>query len=231
MVAFGKIFFDSLGELAMTDQSASGGITVDYKVPSANRAAAGVNFADASANIVNWLTGFQQSYLYATGERPVYAICGKNVSSYLANNTQFQNFLKYNRPLSDQYIQSGLMPQGSEVLGFKWIFAQDAYFVNDAGTVTGVFDPDQITFLPEMGANNYVLQQGSIPVPKQFMTLASDGDFTSVVRQLLNNPVHGAVRFAYGTALPIPQINIVQADTFYPDMKNPNKMHFIDTTP
>lgn len=230
-VAFGKIFFDADGELSLTDQSASGGYTIDYKVPSGNRQAAGVNFADPSANIVNWIVSMQQAYLYATGQRSVYAVCGRNVSSYLANNTSFQAFLKYNRPLSDQYIQSGIMPQGAEVLGWKWIFAQDAYFVKDDGTVAGFFDPDQITLLPDLGPQNYNLVQGSVPVPKQFMTLASDGDFTSVVRQLLSNPVHGAVRFAYGTALPFPQINIVQADTFYPDWKNPNTMYFIDTTP
>lgn len=231
MVAFGKIFFDADGAIAMTDQTGSGGQTVDYKVPSGNRAAAGVNFSDPSANIVNWLTSFGVDYLRATGEKPVLAVCGRNVSTYLANNTQFQTYLRYNRVLADQYISSGIMPMGADVLGYKWLFAHDAYFVDEAGSTSGIFDPDQITFLPDMSANNYVLQQGSIPVPKQFQTLASDGDFTTVVRQLLNNPVHGAVRYAYGTALPFPNITIVQADTFYPDMKNPNKMYFIDTTP
>lgn len=230
-VAFGKIFFDSEGELSLTDVSASGGYTYDYKVPSGNRAAAGVNFADPSANIVNWIVGMQQQYLFDTGFKSAIVVCGKNVSSYLANNVQFQTFLRYNRALSDQYIQSGIMPQNADVLGWKWIFAHEAYFVKDDGTVAGVFDPDQITILPDLTPQMYDLKEGSVPVPKNFMTLAQDGDFNTLVRDLLSNQVHGAVRFAYGTALPFPQINMVQADNFYPDFKNPNTMYFIDSTP
>jgi hypothetical protein len=231
LVANGKIFFDANGDLHSADHSGSGGYTVDYKVPAGNIAAAGVDFSNAASLIVNWIVGFQRQYLMDTGRMPKYAIAGKNVAQYLANNTSFKEFLRYNRPVSDQYIETGLVPSGSNILGMTWIFAHQAYFERADGTVLSIFPDDQITFLPDLTPDIYDLKLGSVPVPKQFLSFMSGGDFNTVIRDMMNNPQYGAVRFAYGTALPFPQITIVQADTFFPDLMNPNTMYLIDTTP
>lgn len=230
-IANGKIFFDANGDLASTDQVASGGYTVDYKVPAGNIAAAGVNFSDPAALVVNWLVGFQRDYIMATGRPLKYAICGKNIAQYLAANTQFKEYLKYNRPISDAYIQTGLIPATMEILGVTWIFAHTAFFERADGTAVQIMPDDQITFLPELGPDMYQLMQGSVPVPKQFHAFQQGGDFNSIIREMLDNQQFGAVQFAYGTALPFPQIRMVQVDTFFPDWKNPNCLFLIDTTP
>jgi hypothetical protein len=234
-LSYGKIFFDKNGELDDTDTSESGsnagGYTLDYKVPAGNITATGVDFSNAAADIVGWVVGFKQTYMQATGRRHKYFICGKNVSGYLAKNTGFKEYLRYNRPVSDEYIRSGLIPSGVTILDTTWIFAQDAFFVKSSGSIVTAFGDDKIVALPEIDSTVYDLKIGSVPIPKSFMSFQSGGDFNSVIRDMLSNQGYGAVQFAYGTALPFPQITMVQADTFLPDWKNPNVIYILDSTP
>lgn len=231
LVAQGKIFFDAEGDLDTTDQSGNGGITVDIKVPSGNSQAAGVNFNDPAAEIVNWIEGFKVTYMRATGRRIKYAICGRNISGYLAKNTSFREWARYNRALGDNYVSTGLIPGNATLFDIDWIFGHMQHFEKANGTIVGVHPDDQITFLPELTPDVYQLQEGSVPVPKQFYSLNQNGDFTGLLREMMNNQVYGIARYAYGIAIPFPQITIVQQDTFFPDFKLPNAIYFIDTTP
>lgn len=230
-VANGYIFFDSNGNIETTDQSGSGGWTVDYRVPGGNRAAAAVDFSSAAANVVNWIVGFQRDFFMATGRQVRHAICGKNVSQYLANNTQFQTYLRYQRSVSDQYIFTGILPGGMDLLGMKWTFAHQAFYEKDSGTITKIFDDDQITFLPEIDQSFYAMKQGSIPVPKAFNGFQMSATLDQIKDTILADPVYGATQYSYGLAVPVPQIYTVQVDTFLPDFKVANAMYFIDTTP
>ena len=234
-LAYGKVFFDKDGELTDTDQSPTGadtgGYTLDYKVPAGNVTATGVDFSSAASDIVGWIAGFKQSYAQATGRRHKYFIAGKNVSGYLAKNTAFKEYLIRNQPINTEYIRSGYMPQGMTVLDTTWLFASDAFFVKQNGTVVTVFGDDKIVALPEIDSTVYDLKLGSVPVPTAFSGFQMNGDFNSILNATMKNQAYGAVQFAYGTLLPFPQITMVQADTFLPDWKNPNLIHILDTTP
>jgi len=234
-MSYGKIFFDVNGDLTDTDQSPSGantgGYTLDYKIPAGNITATGVDFSSAASDIPTWVLGFKQSYVQATGRKHRYFICGKNIPGYLAKNTLFQQYLVRNQPFNAEYIKAGLFPSGMTVLDTTWIFAHEAIFVKANGTIVTVFGDDKIVALPEIDNSIYELKLGSVPVPKAFSAFQQQGDFNSIIREMLSNQAYGAVQFAYGTALPFPQITMVQADTFLPDWKNPNCIYILDTTP
>lgn len=227
-IANGYIWFDANNEILPT---ASGAVTtIDYQIPAGNRVAATATWATASNDIptmvLNFLTSAMQN---GYGRKPAYAICGKNVAGYLSNNTNFQQYLARNPSYNDFYKNTGLVADG--VLGLKWVFAQDAYFERSDGTVPSQFPADQITFIPELTRDVYELKVGSFPVPKQFYWIGQNGDASQFVKECFNNPTYGAFRYAYGQALPVPQVWTVQGDTFYPDLPVPQSIWYYDTTP
>lgn len=228
-VANGKIWFDPDGELLASSSGAD--LTIDFGIPNGNRVSAAATWATATNDIptmvLNFLTYAMQN---GDGRKPKYAICGKNVPGYLAKNTSFQQYLARTESFRNKYVNEGVVADG--VLGLTWIFAQDAYYEKWDGTLVSQFPDDQITFVPELTRDVYELKEGSQPVPKMFLTQnITDMDFNQVISMLFNNPVFGPFRYAYGEALPVPQIWMVQGDNFLPDFPTPRCVWFYDTTP
>lgn len=229
-VTFGKIWIDINGNVLL---SSSGAVdTVDYRIPSGNVAAFGTAWSDTTADIPGMVMTLQQTATRTTGRPLVYAIYGKNAPGYMAKNTAMQAFLSriYAKPDVQQFwINNQTIPTG--LLDLTWVPGKDIFFQADDGTLTSYFPDDQITFLPAMGRDAYVVREGSYPVPTKFAALQTSGDFEALIRECINNPVYGAFRYAYGIAVPTPQIMMVQGDTFLPDMKVADSMYIYDVTP
>lgn len=228
-VANGKVWFDANGEPLASSSGAN--LTVDYGVPAGNFVTASIDWSDPTQNIPAYVSTFlSQITREGYGHRPRYAICGANVQGYLAANNHFREYLARNESFNNYFINNNQIANG--VLGLEWVMAQDAYFEKSDGTLVTQFPADQITFVPDLTRNIYELKEGSQPVPKQFMTAAvSMGDFSDVLKEMLNNPVYGPFRYAYGQAIPIPQVWMVQGDNFLPDFPTPQALWFLDTKP
>lgn len=226
-IAFGKLWFDSDGNIQTSSSGAD--LEVDYRIPSGNIAASTVDWSSASSDIPTYVLGLNMSAVQATGRPLAYAIMGKNVPGYLAKNTSFQQYLARNPQYNQYYVNTGTVAPGT--LNLTWVNAQNVYFENSSGVITEIFPADQITFLPEITSDFYELKVGSYPVPKSFGWLGQNGDFNEAIRNILSNPVYGAFRYAYGQPFPVPEVVMVQGDTFIPDIMVPEAMFIIDTTP
>lgn len=226
-MANGKVWYDINGNLLTTSSGAE--VTVDYGLPNANRVTSSTSWANTAFDIPTYLTNFLTDAMYTTGRKPKIAICGKNIQGYLSNNVSFQQYLARNPEYNQYFVNNAQIKDGT--LNLKWVMAQDAYFESAAGVMTAVFPADQITFLPDITPDFYNIVEGSMPVPKEFGWLSQGGDFTAAVKALLSSPVYGMFRYAYGVAYPIPQIHIVQGDSFLPDIRIPEAMFIMDTTP
>jgi hypothetical protein len=224
--ANGKIWFDANGNILPT--SAGADIEYDLRVPSGNRFAFAASWADPAQDIPTMVNNFMTTGIKGKGRKPKYAIYGKGVAGYLARNTAFQAYLARNNTFRDRYVMSGQIAEG--VLDLVWIPAQNAHFVDSTNTAQEQFPADQITFAPDL-KGIYEVKRGSFPVPKEFGSLKQGANFGDIIKEIMDNPVYGRFRYAYGQAHPIPKINMVQGNTFAPDFLVPDDVYFGDTTP
>lgn len=228
-IAYGKIGFDANDDITLNFGAAQE--VVSLGIPAGNITAASVDWSDPTQNIVTWLQNFLSAARIATGWPLKYAICGKNVAGYIANNTAFREYLKYTGN-GEYYTQTGRIRDG--VLDMTWVFAQDTYFEDGAGTYTEIFPADQITFLPELTPDFYQLQYGSYLVPKEFAfvnaPMVSGQDIGQQLRDMLEQ-VYGPFRYAVGQMYPTPRLELTQGNTFIPDIKRPESMYIVDTKP
>lgn len=228
MAANGYIWYDANGEILST--SAGADLTIDYQIPGGNRVAAAADWSNPATDIptivLNFLTSAMKN---GSGRKPKTALYGQNIAGYLSRNTAFKDYLARNPTFNDFYRNTGQIMNGT--LGIDWCPVQDAYYERGDGALPSQFPVDQITWFPELTRDVYELKVGSFPVPKQFYGMVSNGDFNAFVRETFSNPVYGPFRYAYGQGLPVPQIFMVQGDTFFPDLPNPQSVWFYDTTP
>lgn len=226
-IANGKIWADASGNLLPTSSGAD--LEVDYGLPAGNRITSSTSWANTAFDIPTYVTNFLTDAMYTTGRKPRIAVCGKNIQGYLSNNVAFQQYLARNPEYNAYYVNNAQIKDGT--LNIRWVMAQDAYFEDANGTMQAIFPADQITWLPDLTSEFYEIVEGSMPVPKEFGFLGNGADWSTAVKALLSNPVHGMFRYAWGQAHPIPQIHIVQGDSFLPDIKIPEAMWIMDTTP
>ena len=158
-----------------------------------------------------------------TGYPLKYALYGKNVAQYLADNTSFQQYLARNQQFNQKWVDTGTIPPG--VLDLTWVNVQNAFFADSSNAVTEIFGGDTIVFCPEINPMTWSVYEGSYNVPKSLGAVTSD-----VMAMLDNvNPQYGP--FGYAMMDGPNSIIGVYGDTFLPRFKVPEAFFIADVTP
>lgn len=172
-----------------------------------------------------------------------YAIYGKNVPSYLFNNVQLQQYLKFNEQHNVQYIAEGKVPD-SKLIGLKWIDATNMFFrqapastafnanaiatnTNSSGilapgdgTANAIFGDDLVVFCAEPAKVDWwKVFEGNYPVPQNMPLSGSPMEMVG-----RNKLMRGMFAYA-GCQLNPPGIDIYVGDTFYPAITAPNAIY------
>ncbi len=231
-IANGKIWYDVDGNLLPSSSGAA--LTIDFGVPASNinqitptggSAIIDASWATASTKIVKHINGIKDFSLQLTGYslENGYACYGANIPSYLALNTEFQQFLFRNPGYNQRYIDSGEIPDG--VLGFKWRRMSGSFFNDQNDAKQTMWDADKIVFCPPPSKSWYTMMDGSYPVPTTYGIMpsleAAAGTFDFQ---------YGMCSYAYPIWSP-PTAMLAFFDTMLPWVKNPSVLFIADVTP
>lgn len=219
MIGNGKLWFDVSGFLLPTASGAD--LTIDYAFPTATAA---VSWATASTNILQEFTNITLARFFATGYPITTAYYGKNVPSYLLNNTLLNPYFARTTSFKEALQGTGLIPNG--VFGINWVPGFKSFYEDQSGTVQEQFPADQITFLPEINRATYAMYQGSYLIPTSYQPMA---DFAAAAASV--KMVYGMGRYAEFLRQPRLAFKDTMFDTFLPRMKVPNACLIFDTTP
>jgi hypothetical protein len=224
-LANGKLWFDVDGNLLATSSGAD--LEVDYGIPANNlnqlNGIITASWATASTPIVQHVNNIKMRAAQTTGYPLKYALYGKNVAQYLADNTSFQQYLARNSNFNQKWVDTGTIPPG--VLDLTWVNVQNAFFADSSGTVTEIFGADTVVFCPDVNPMTWSVYEGSYNVPKSLGAVMSD-----VVAMLDNvNPQYGP--FGYAMMDGPNSITGVYGDTFLPRFKVPEAFFIADVTP
>lgn len=227
MLANGKLWFDVDGNLLASASGAD--LTVDYQVPANNlnqlNGIISASWATAATDIVSQINAIKAQALYTTGYPLKYCLYGKNIMSYLINNTAVQTYLKYNISRADYWLQSGQIPPG--LFDLEWVPMQNAFFNSDADATVQIFGADTCTFTPDPADQNvYGIYEGTTPVPKSF-------NVTGDLMAQYANIEQRSGSYGYGMMQLGPPMNLVgvYGDTFLPALMNPAAYFIADVTP
>jgi len=226
MLANGKLWFDSSGNLLATSSGAD--LTVDYGVPANNlnqlNSLISASWATTSTDIPKQINNIKMTAVQTTGYPLKTALYGKNVMSYLLQNDFVKYYLARNPAANERWKDTNQIPDG--LFDLKWIPMQNTFFESSSGTVTEIFGGDTVTFCPDIQPMTYSIYEGSYPVPKSLM-LAQN-----VEQQLANFEVKYGP-FGYGMIAPDSPAQIlgVYGDTFLPRLKVPSAFFIADVTP
>lgn len=225
-VANGKLWFSSDDEILGTSSGAVD--TIDLLIPAGNFLTSTVDWSSSSSDIVTYVDQIlTYMMINGGGRKPTYAIYGKNVKGYLANNTSFNAYLTRNPEWNQNWVQNRDIRSGT--LGLTWVGAQDSYYQKEDGTFVEQFPADQITFMPDP-SEVYSLKYGSEPVPKQFMAYGGTGDLSQMVQQN-TDWVYGPYQYALWQGYPTMEVIIVNGTNFFPDFTIPGSVWVVDTKP
>lgn len=151
------------------------------------------------------------------------ALYGENVPSYFFNNASVQQYLARHPQIRDKYVEgltAGEIPDG--LFNFIWIPAYEAFFEDANQTNLDIWDPDAVTFCPEVNENWYDVIEGSMEVPT---TINIQSDAVSAMRS--SKTVHGMG--GYGLVIHNPvTVESHYFDTFLPTLKNPDAVFQAD---
>lgn len=224
MLANGKLWFDSSGNLLATSSGAD--ITVDYGVPANNlnqlNGIISASWATSSTDIPKQINNIKMTAVQTTGYPLKTALYGKNVMSYLMNNDFMKYYLARNPSVNDRWKDTNQIPDG--LFDLKWIPMQNTFFEDANGTVTEIFGGDTVTFCPDLTPMTYSIYEGSYPVPKSLMMAQN-------VEQMLGNFDNKFGQFGFAMMNPPSQIIGVYGDTFLPRLKVPVAFYVADVTP
>lgn len=225
VVANGKIWFDSSGNLLPTSSGAA--VTIDYGM-SANHlnqlnGIIAASWATASTDIALHITNLQSQALQDTGYKLTKAFYGKNIPSYLATNNFFNDWLIRNPAAQTAWLSSRKVPSG--FMELEWIPVHSAFFEDSSGTNQTFFGADQVTFTPDVDQTWYEVGEGSYGVPTSFNPTSN---LQAAMGSLEN--VYGMFSYALPEHNPL-TANLFHGDTFLPIIKNPDVMYIADVTP
>jgi hypothetical protein len=227
MLFQGAIYWDGNGNLLPNGTGAK--TVASFSVPSGNTGqldplGTGTPIVDTSwdnvaADIDHQILGLRQLATRISGYPIKYAFYGKNVPSYLTNNTKLQNYFVRNSSDNNQYLSSADVP--SPLLGLTWLPAYDAFFEDQTGALQGLVGDDQVVFTPEPSPDWIGWLEGTYPVPTNIGAVNMDA--TQSLRQ---NVTTAAGMFAYGILSSDPvTVKMVAGDTFLPVLKVPKAIY------
>ncbi len=226
-LANGVIYFDGNGNLLPSSSGAK--LTVDQGVPANNKGQLNSlltgSFADHTFDIPGFLTQkFKPRAIQDTNYPSRVAIYGGNIPGYMKNNDYVGKIWDFQQEFANYYANTGQIKAG--FLGFEWIPASEAYFVDQNAAVQTVFPADQITFLPEVTKQTWTFYRGSTKVPTQFGPLP-----TAEAALKAFSEITGRYRYAYIPMGGVFKIIDVGGTKFLPRMKVPGAVYLLDTTP
>jgi hypothetical protein len=230
-LAFGKIWLDGEGNLLSSSSGAA--ITIDYGIPSGNQnqlnwdgngAIIAASWANASTDIALHIRKIQIAAAVQTGYPIVNAFYGKNIPSYLANNTTMKEYLKMN-PVSNDAVRNGQVPNGFCKL--NWIDASTAFFTDATGATKFFLGDDTVIFTPafeDVGWWGFL--EGSYAIPTNIGNVQADA------MAALNSLKTTSGMFSYATVSHDPTgIRQYGGDTFLPTINVPMSIYIADVTP
>ncbi len=223
MLANGKIWFDSGGELLPSSSGAA--VTVDYGI-SANHqnqlnGLLGTSWDDPSADIPGMILAIKDQSLFDTGYELEYAFYGRNTPSRFANNAAMQQYLARWPHFRDHFLSTNEIPDG--LFGLKWVRASAAFFADQNDTNQTFFDVDAVVFTPPIESFWYENMIGSYLVPTTFNPLAT-------LQATAGSFEHKHGHFMYG----LPVLNPISAELHagnvsLPIIKIPDCLYQADT--
>ena len=154
----GKIDIATTGLIQTSTSSPSR--TIDYGVPTGNQltaAGGGSTYAigdwsSAATDIPGAIREFKRYMSKTYGFTVTTAYYGVDVPGFLAKNTLFKEYLSRNPMFRDQFVSTGMIPDG--VLGLKWVDVGDATSVTD-GTGTSFAADNFLAFSPNPGDTSW----------------------------------------------------------------------------
>ena len=187
-LANGKIWFDGSGNLL---PSASGAVvTIDFERPDAGAGVGCRGYIEHNADnrIIDgtadqkWSTattdipGHMEELVYKaalyTGYPLVYAFYGKNVPTYLLNNTAVSKLFPVGSPLLATLAQGNI--PGNFLQITQWIPVNSAFFEDASGTIQKFFNDDKVVFTPRPDSTWWDVVEGSFPIPTQLGKVSTD---------------------------------------------------------
>jgi hypothetical protein len=222
MLFQGAIYWDGLGNLLPT---ATGAKTIaNFGVPTGNTGQLNVlgagnvltdSWDNTAADIDTQLLNLRQAATRLSGYPLRYAFYGKNVPTYLTNNTKLQNYFVRSAGDNTQFLTTAEIP--SPLLGLTWLPAYDAFFEDATGTLQNLVGDDQVVFTPDPSPDWIGWLEGTYPVPTSVGMVTTDA-----AQQLRSAVTTAAGMFAYGTLSTDPvTVKMVAGDTFLPVLKVP----------
>jgi hypothetical protein len=207
MLGLAKIYWDKNGNLLPSSSNAT--LTIDYGLPANNanqlNGLLTVGWENASADIPGDCRKIKDQSLRDTGYPLKYAFYGKNVPSYLAQNTEVQAYLSRNPATHQKFLDTGELP---DLFGYQWWpVHQGSFYEDNSGVIQELFGADQVTFTPDITAETYELMEGTYMVPTTFNAFDSlTGALASMTQ------VRGMFSYA------VPVHNPVTVELFYGDV-------------
>lgn len=225
MLANGKIWFDSSGNLLPTSSGAQ--VTVDYGISANNQNQLNgiitASWATANTDIPSQLRNLRIRAAELTGYPLKYAFYGVNIPSYLTQNNYVLDYLSRNPNFAQRFLEVAEIPDG--LFGLTWVPVYTSFFEDSAGTNQTFFGSDTVVFTPEISREIYELLEGTFMVPRSFNAAANMAAGIASLEQVTG-------RFAY--AVPIhnpPTVQMLAGDTFLPVWKVPDAIFQADVTP
>jgi len=216
MIAQGKIFFDSNGN--MLPSSSSAVTTVDAGVPAGNRNQIGgiisAKWSVAGTDIPVQIANLKKYARKLTGYRPMYAFYGANILSYFTGNDKMKEIINRNPAMQNAVLMNNEIPDG--LMGMKWRPIYESFFEDQDGSNQDLADDDTVVFTPDPSPEWWEVIEGTYAIPSNMVL---GGNALDVLATLRNVP--GMFSYAEVQTDP-PSIKQLAGDTFLPIIKVPN---------
>ena len=189
----------------------------------ANTFSTGSTYTNTSATVGDWssaatdiplsLRSLREGFMKTSNYNPTTILYGKNIPSYMANNTAMQTFMSRNQIVGAQYMKSNEMPEG--LLDFNWVPAYNAYWKDYTDTLNTILDPDTFVVIPEIEENWYELVEVGTLIPTGTPSIATDveGAMANV------RPAFGRFSYANLQSMDPVSLKVIAGDYFYPAIK------------
>lgn len=237
MLANGKIWFDSSGNLLSSSSGADSSKTIDPSIHANNlnqlNSIIDASWATDTTNIAQHVENVKIQMRKNTGRELKHVFYGKNIAQYLFRNATMKTYWAFNESKYKAFAADpGTVPDG--LFGLSWHFMGDTFFHDSTDSNQAIWGDDTVTFTPEIDRNFYTLFEGIMPVPVMGIPriasglIEASGEFEYV---------HGMGGYAVPELDPV-GIKQVFFDTYLPGFKtaavngtDPGDIFIADVTP
>ena len=151
---------------------------------------------------------------------PEFALCGRNVKTYLTNNNYVNDYLSRNEPRREAFLGRAGGPLKNvwfeDLFEKTWIDGSKAFFQDQNGNTQFILGDDQVIFFPPPTPDWWEILEGTYPVPT---TINIVPDAIAALNSI--KEIAGMFSFAQVTLVPVRMVPYV-GDTFLPTIKVPD---------